>query len=225
MKRLAPPGAAEPAANRNQLRSETTRKLLLGVARKLFIQQGYYQTTMEDILAAADVSKGAFYHHFKSKADAFLGVYTEMHEEIVVAALASAAQQDDPWQAMIATFERYFVEVSEPAVYRLLLLDAKSVLTHATQIEIDNRYGNAVVQQVVQAVIDSGQLSRRLEPFTPLIVGGVVDCLVDWCAHQSDPALFLPAAREKFMAFLDLLRSVGEPPAMPAPAPGKPRRR
>jgi len=230
--------AAASAANRNQLRSEATRLSLLRVARKLFIEHGYYQTTMEDILAAAAVSKGAFYHHFKTKSDAFLGVYVAMHEEIVVAALASGAEQTDPWTAMIATFERYFLEVSDPAVYRLLLLDAKTVLTHATQIEIDNRYGNAVVKQIVEDVIESGHLSRRLEPFTPLIVGGVADCLVDWCARQSDPTAFLPAVREKFMTFLDLLRS-GEPlPSMsalaaapvpgPIPIPGpknKPRRR
>lgn len=197
--------------NRNQARSEATRGTILRTARELFLRKGYYQSTVDEILELADVSKGAFYHHFKNKADAFLGVYFEMHAEIAEAALESAGECTDAWSALIATFDRYFLEVSQPDVYRLLLLDAKSVLTRATQMEIDNQFGNAVVAKVVQQAIDAGYISPRLEPQTPVIVGGVVDCLVDWCAFQPEPTATLKIAREKFMAFLQLLRNDNAP--------------
>ena len=193
--------------NRNQVRSETTRGTILRVAREIFLRKGYYQSTLDEILQVADVSKVAFYHHFKSKADAFLGVYVEMHSEIAQAAMDSAAKSINGWEALIATFDRYFLEVSPPDVYRLLLLDAKSVLTRATQMEIDNKFGNAVVAQVVQRAINEGFISRDLEPQTPVIVGGVVDCLVDWSASQPEPTASLQIARAKFMSFLQILRN------------------
>ena len=201
----------KPKANRNQLRSEATRSTILNTARETFINKGYYQSTVDELIELSNVSKGAFYHHFQGKSDAFLAVYVQLHEEIAEAARESA-KHPDPWKALVATFDRYFLAVSQPLVYRFLLLDSKSVLTRAKQLEIDNLYGNAVVSEVVQRAIVAGCLSRRLEPNTSVIVGGVVDSLVDWCAYQPNPTDFLKVAREKFMIFLEMLREAdGDP--------------
>jgi AcrR family transcriptional regulator len=43
------------------------RRLLLDRAQELFFARGYDATSVEDVLAAAGSSKGAFYHHFASK--------------------------------------------------------------------------------------------------------------------------------------------------------------
>lgn len=40
---------------------------LLDAAEKLFCQQGYEKTSVQDILDATNLSKGGFYHHFASK--------------------------------------------------------------------------------------------------------------------------------------------------------------
>lgn len=198
-------GMTKVKPNRNQLRSEATRSTILKVARETFISKGYYQTTVDELIDRSNVSKGSFYHHFQSKSDVFLAVYVQLHEEIAVAARESA-KHPDPWKALVATFDRYFLEVSQPETYRFLLLDSKSVLTRAKQLEIDNQYGNAVVSEVVQRAIIAGSMSRRLEPNTSVIVGGVIDSLVDWCAFQPNPTNFLKAARKKFMIFLEMLR-------------------
>lgn len=44
-----------------------TRDLLIGSALKLFDKKGYPRTSVEDIVEAAGLTKGAFYHHFDSK--------------------------------------------------------------------------------------------------------------------------------------------------------------
>lgn len=47
--------------------SEERRAQLIGIAQRLFFEQGYENTTIADIYETAGVSKGAFYHNFASK--------------------------------------------------------------------------------------------------------------------------------------------------------------
>jgi TetR/AcrR family transcriptional repressor of nem operon len=47
----------------------STRTKLLDVAVRLVREKGYNATTVDELCAAADVTKGAFFHHFKSKED------------------------------------------------------------------------------------------------------------------------------------------------------------
>ena len=41
---------------------------------ELFYSQGYYNTSVDDILKSLSLSKGAFYHHFQSKEDFFISI-------------------------------------------------------------------------------------------------------------------------------------------------------
>lgn len=52
-----------------------TRQFLLDVAMKLFAEQGFSQTSVRQIVATAQVSKGALYHYFDSKDDMLFGIY------------------------------------------------------------------------------------------------------------------------------------------------------
>lgn len=55
---------------RNKYPEETQRKIL-EVAQKLFAEKGYEHTTIQDIVNGLGMSKGAVYHHFKSKEDIY----------------------------------------------------------------------------------------------------------------------------------------------------------
>lgn len=57
-----------------QKRSEQTRTQLVEAAQREFAVHGYEATSVDDICAAAQVSKGAFYHHFESKHALFLSL-------------------------------------------------------------------------------------------------------------------------------------------------------
>lgn len=46
---------------------EQTQERIVEASVKLFIEKGYEQTTIQDILDALNLSKGGLYHHFKSK--------------------------------------------------------------------------------------------------------------------------------------------------------------
>lgn len=51
---------------------------LLAAAARLFARQGYDRTSVQEIVEAADVTKGALYHYFGSKEDLLQEVYTRV---------------------------------------------------------------------------------------------------------------------------------------------------
>src|SRR5580700_3936390 len=59
-----------------------TRQALVDAARKLFTEQGYTATGTEEIVAAARVTRGALYHHFRDKADLFRAVMEQIAQEV-----------------------------------------------------------------------------------------------------------------------------------------------
>ena len=64
-----------PASLRQEHR-DTTRRRIIAAARKVFVKKGYARATIEEITAAAGVSRATLYLHFDSKL-ALLAVATE----------------------------------------------------------------------------------------------------------------------------------------------------
>ena len=58
---------------RNKHPEQTVQKIL-DVAERLFIEKGYDRASLQDIITATGLSKGAIYHHFTSKEDIFYSV-------------------------------------------------------------------------------------------------------------------------------------------------------
>ena len=66
--------------------ARNTRGRIISAAWRLFYEQGYEDTTVEDIVFESETSKGSFYHYFDGK-DALLGtlayVFDEKYEELM----------------------------------------------------------------------------------------------------------------------------------------------
>ncbi|UCD63561.1 MAG: TetR/AcrR family transcriptional regulator [Candidatus Zixiibacteriota bacterium] len=63
-----------------KLPAEKRREQLLGSARRLFTKNGYRETTTEQIALSAGLTKGALYHHFKSKENILFELVKEVTE-------------------------------------------------------------------------------------------------------------------------------------------------
>lgn len=66
--------------SRNKYPEETVQKIL-DTAHDLFLKQGYEQTSMQSIVEALGLSKGAIYHHFKSKEELLIRVLERDYEQ------------------------------------------------------------------------------------------------------------------------------------------------
>ncbi len=65
-----------------QNRSEETRARISQTALRLFGEKGYEATGVAEICTEAQVSKGAFYHHFSSKQELFVGLLDAWLREV-----------------------------------------------------------------------------------------------------------------------------------------------
>jgi TetR/AcrR family transcriptional regulator, transcriptional repressor for nem operon len=103
-------------------RGETTRESILDAAKTLVMSKGFSGTSIDDVLKLTGKTKGAFFHHFKGKADLAcqlvkryalndLKMFQELDKQ-------SQEQSDDPLQQMlifIELFEVYISNSDDPA--------------------------------------------------------------------------------------------------------------
>lgn len=98
-----------------------TRQRILAAAEPLLLTQGYGGTSVDDVLAAASVTKGAFFHHFPSKLDlarALLERYVEVDLAQLDETMARAEElARDPLQQLllfVGLYRELLTDVTEP---------------------------------------------------------------------------------------------------------------
>jgi TetR/AcrR family transcriptional repressor of nem operon len=86
----------------------STRDRLIEAAIRLFWEKGYNATGMAELLKAAHVNSGSFYHFFGSKETLLMAVLDWYKENIYPALLQPAFENtDDPIERIFALLERY----------------------------------------------------------------------------------------------------------------------
>jgi AcrR family transcriptional regulator len=156
-------------------RSETTTGELLAAARELFARDGYAATSLDAIAAAANVTKGALYHHFDGKRDVFRAVYEVEQRRLTEIESAAYWRKRDPWEAFYAGC-RAFLEASiDPGVQRITLLDAPGALGWETMREIESD-AFAMTVDGLRRAMDAGCIPKRpTEPLAHLVFGAVCE--------------------------------------------------
>jgi TetR/AcrR family transcriptional repressor of nem operon len=67
-------------STRRYLKGDQTREQIVSAAKRLFMQRGYYNTSIYDLFEKAGITKGAFYHHWKTKEDLALAILQQMRD-------------------------------------------------------------------------------------------------------------------------------------------------
>lgn len=154
--------------------AEATRTALVDAGKDLFAKKGFAETSTEEIVRKARVTRGALYHHFAGKSELFEAVVERMEEDILKTVLESASATSDPW-AFIAKGADAFLDVClDPAVQRILLADAPAVLGLEKWREMDLRYSLGTIQQALQAGMDAGVIDKQpVEPLAHMLMGAL----------------------------------------------------
>lgn len=166
-------------------RSERNTKMkIASAAWKLFSERGYDETTVEDIIEAAETSRGTFYHYFEGK-DALFGTMSFLFDE----AYSRLEREMDP---SLSAFEKLLYLNREIFAFaeNSLMVDmltrmySTQLVTHGEKHLLDrNRVYYRLLRQIIEDGQRTGELSRdytvnEIVKGYSMIERGM---LYDWC--------------------------------------------
>lgn len=169
----------------NKQRAEATRRELVAGARDLFLRDGYAATSPNDIAVACGMTKGALYHHFRSKTEVLDAVVRLVQRELRTAVLREASSAGDSWDRIEAGCVAYLHSVSAtPGLHRLLYVDAMAALGWQRWREIDDQYWARDLRAALTLVL--GQGSEEIEPTATIILGTLTQVAADLVRQRRD---------------------------------------
>ncbi|MEW6636531.1 MAG: helix-turn-helix domain-containing protein [Actinomycetota bacterium] len=167
-------------------RRAATRRALLDAARSLFAEKGYHETSAEEIVRRAGLTRGALYHHFKDKRDLFRVVVDEMEGEIDEEIEAAERAEGRLPDAVMAGYRAFVDAVLDPEMRRTFFLDGPSVLGWEWR-EIDARHAVGKIEEGLEALIAGGYVEPQpVGPLARLINGALLEAAF-FVADSEDP--------------------------------------
>ena len=122
-------------------KGKATRGRLVSAARDLFAERGYEGTSIEAVLAVAEVKRGSLYHHFPSKEALFDAVLDGLLRDIAdSAATAARAAGTDPIANLRAGCLSWLHMALDDAIQRIVLVDAPSVVGWQRVRDLDKQH-------------------------------------------------------------------------------------
>ncbi len=184
----------------------TTRERLLEAAMDVFARRGYHGTTVDDIVAASQSSKGAFYHYFPSKQGIFLELLTRL-AEMVEAGVEGAIGQEQGALAKVEAALRVVLEIAaaQHDLARILLIEAAALgpAFEQSRLGIHRRFAALIRRHLDRAVEDRAIPQQDTVAASTAWVGAINEVITQELAGKGDLLAALPALRTV------LLRSIG----------------
>lgn len=138
------------------------RQKLLGAALSLIREQGYAATSVDELCAAAQVTKGAFFHHFSSK-DA-LGVAAADHWSEQTSAFFAAApyhRHEDPLARVLGYVDFRRSIIQGDLAQFTCLVGTMVQETYGTHPEIRRACGESIVGHATRLESDIAEAMKR----------------------------------------------------------------
>ena len=161
-----------------------TRGKIVSAAWKLFYEQGYEHTTVEDILALSGTSKGTFYHYFEGK-DALLGTLSVLFDEKYETLLPTLPEDMDALDTLAWLNRELFAMIDNSIPLDLLARLLSTQLTVRGEKHLLDR--DRVYFRMLREIVSRGQ--ARGEVRTDMSVNEITKAyalmeralMYDWC--------------------------------------------
>ncbi|PVY95868.1 TetR/AcrR family transcriptional regulator [Actinomycetospora cinnamomea] len=178
---------------------------LVEVAARVFNERGYDATSMEDLSAAAGITKSSFYHHVRGK-EALLRAALERALDGLFGILDEPEASTGTPLARLRHIVRRQVEVLAAELPHVTLLLRLRGNTETERWALERRREfDAAVTRLVREAQTTGELRAGLDPAVDArLLSGLVNSLVEWYRPGRMPVDALVAEVDR-MAFEGLL--------------------
>ena len=193
--------------NQKVQKGRETADSLKSIARKAFAEQGYTETSTEQIIAEAGVTKGALYHHFPSKKHLFEVVYRAAEDEVAARIGAAAMVKDDPFGQLVAGCFAYLDACQDPGLHRILRIDGPAVMGLEKWAEIDREYGLDKLLPTLQQMADNGVIKvPSVEAFARQLTGAMNESTF-WVVQAESADAALEKSKAMLLVLLEGVRT------------------
>lgn len=168
-------------------RTAATRRALLEAGLTLFAERGFAGAGQEEIVELAGVTRGALAHHFGTKQGLFRAVVETVETEITAQVAAAAMRGDSPMEHLRLGCLAFLDAALDPAVRRIVLLDAPAVLGWQAWREMDTTYGLGLVSEALEHCMEGGFMARRpVQPLAHILLAALNEAAM-LVANAEDP--------------------------------------
>lgn len=179
---------------RTRAEMEETRATLLATARKVFRENGYANTSMDDLTAQAGLTRGALYHHFGDKKGLLIAVVQQIDAETDDRLQAISDAADDEWEGFRSRCRSYLEMALEPEIQRIVLRDAQAVLGGASPDS--QRHCKESMQRLIHNLMQQGVVAQaNPQALASLIYGSLAEAAF-WIADSDEGNTRLVQATE-----------------------------
>jgi len=171
---------------------QAMRVQVAAIAVELIMAKGYDETTVDDICAAAEISRSTFFRYFPTKEDALFGLTDDAGERLL-AALAARPSGEAPWVAMRRALDPRLEEIAAGGEHARGLA---RLIANTPALAARHRDKNALWHEVLRP-----EIARRLgvdpavaaDPRPAAVIGAALSCLdaalVAWTSSEQEQPL------------------------------------
>lgn len=157
-----------------QQRSDSTRQKLLDAFKASFLQNGFEQTTTQQILNETGLSKGALYHHFRSKTEIIEALYDYESRS----AIDQVFKLQDPEASPLTRLKTAYLEwthlVRAPETAKILFEVGPVAMGERRAKEIEEQASLKPIKHLLNAAIQAGEIAPPDEDLLIALLNALV---------------------------------------------------
>ena len=201
----------QPPKTKKAEQSETTRAALITAARALFAEKGFADTSTEEIVQRAQVTRGALYHHYRDKEDLFRAVFEAVEAELAGRLMRAATLGKNPLDQLQRGFAAFLDACLERDVQQIVLIDGTSVLGWDEWQRIDAQYMFGLIDAGLHLAIEARQIDDQPTDWLGHLLLGAASQAGLMVARAKHPRRARTVAGESLQRLLDGLRRRSTP--------------
>lgn len=183
-------GVMSPVKSRRAEYTESTRDAVLDAAAELFVGRGYPRTSLDEVAAAARVTKGAIYHHFANKAALMTALVERMENDVTEdtrATYRDVAARDGATAGALAALDRFLERCSERIYGPLVFREAPLALGWSEWRACEEKYAVAVVEEILDGLAADRTIAAPVGRTLVSVVFGMLGTAGQLLAEAPEP--------------------------------------
>lgn len=165
---------------------------IVTAAWKLFYEQGYDETTIDDIIEASATSKGSFYHYFEGKDDV-LSSLSYLFDEKYMELSETIDFERDSFEILLELNQELFSMIEDTISVELMArLYSTQVISHGERNLLDHdRYYYRLLRRIINTGKQRGEISEDITVSEAVKMYALCEraLIYDWCICNGEYSL------------------------------------